>query len=127
MCNNIKKIVFCSCEKIENKLTGTYQWSLYRYLGSRPSRLLGIIRRPDKDLGNQITVDKVLKEMNMRNCFDFEYVPKERDTFHINNGKRPNFKSFSLIFKNGKWVEGNNPSFGRTISENIARGNIKME
>ena len=66
--------------------------------------------------------------MNTRNCFDFEYAPQEKDCFKLNNGlKHPHFEYFSLIFKEGKWQQGSNPGFGRTITENIASGRVQLQ
>ena len=111
MCEVSEKLIFCTClEKKEgDQLIGQHKWTLERYIGARESSLKGKIMRASTDLDDEIHVDKVIEEMNSRNCFDFEYLPQERDCFHIDNGlDRPDYKYFSLIFKNGEWVKGQN-------------------
>ncbi len=127
MCEITKKIIFCSCQETSNnqELVGKYQWTLERYIGSKETRARGRIMR-SSDLDDEFKIKDVILEMNERNCFDFDYIHKERDCFEINNGhESPNYKYFSLIYRDGKWKEGRNPAFGATITENIAKGKVK--
>jgi len=107
---------------------GEMRWVLTRYLGSRQTSKKGKLLGMSESLGQVIHIAEVIAEMNTRNCFDFEYVPQEKDVFHIDNGlKGAHYQYFSLIFKLGKWEKGRNPAFGRSITERIARGKVKNE
>lgn len=127
MCDTPENITFCTCsEKDENSIViGTLEWTLDRFIGLKETNMRGILMRPADELGDSINIHKVIDEMNKRNCFDFDYVPQERDCFHISNGRKtPEYKYFSLIYKDGQWRPGRNPAFGRTISENIGKGKV---
>ncbi|MEM7375535.1 MAG: hypothetical protein AAF587_43480 [Bacteroidota bacterium] len=128
MCEVSKKLIFCSCleKKDGTDLVGEHTWTLNRYIGSKESLLMGKLLPPSNELDSEITVEKIIREMNSRNCFDFDYKPQERDCFQIDNGQGSQpYQYFSLIYRDGRWEQGRNPAFGRTISENIAKGRVK--
>ncbi len=129
MCNAPNKLIFCSCTTKDDKakLIGAHEWTLYRFIGSKESQMRGKMVAPSNHLDADISLEDVLIEMNARNCFDFEYIPQEKDSFQMNNGGQPDYKYFNLIFKNGKWESGSNPGFGRTILETIAKGRLKLK
>ncbi len=79
-------------------------WRLYRYIG---------IREPDiylfecyafstSDLGNGLNADWIALNLNVENCFDFEYTPSEGDYLRISQNIVPS-SFISFIFKNGVW------------------------
>ncbi len=91
--------------------------------------------RPSDQLDEYIHMQEIIKEMNTRNCFDFDYSPQEEDTLHFDNGKKhPEYAYFSLIYRNNMWQEGNNPAFtsrktqlAEGIVKNKAKGGGQME
>lgn len=127
MCKTGKQLKFCTCEHIENVSHETCIWILDRYIGAKESRLLGKIKRPDDHIG-EIQKAQVIEAMNQGNCFDFNYEPQEADTLCIKNeAKNHNeYKYFSLKYVDGKWIEGMNDPFGRSITENISKGTLKL-
>ncbi len=127
MCELTHQIILCSCaEKNENiNLINPHQWTLNRYLGPTESTMRGRLLAPSQFLDDQIGIDQILTEMNLRNCFDFNYTPQERDQLCINNGlENPDYKYFCLIYKNGNWQPGRNPAFKRSKLEIIKEGKI---
>lgn len=132
MCKENKKLIFCSCsDEGSDKTTSIegYAWTLNRFIRSKSyengeARIRGKILSPTKKLSETIHLDVVLEELNSRNCFDFEYVPKEKDCMSIyTTGER--YQYFKVLFKDGKWQYGSNPVFD-TISESIFEGKIKQ-
>ena len=128
MCEEGDKLIFCSCLEDNKKGSpvGQAQWGLSRYQGSRDSGRKGKIMKTSEDLGKEINRERIIAEMNARNCFDFDYIPQERDSLKVNNGlKGENFKYFSLIFLNGQWQAGSNLGFGHTIMETLGEGKVR--
>jgi len=130
MCLESEKIIFCTCEaeNEDSKFVESFNWSLERFLRSKESRIKGKILAPSSDLGSEINLERIIEEMNSRNCFDFDYSPQEKDSFKLNNGlERTDYKYFSLIYINGKWEEGMNPVLGRSVLKNISKGRMKID
>ena len=127
MCTISTKMIFCSCEEESDKEAkkGQYTWVLTRYVGRSKSIRLGKILKSSKDLGNAITIERVLKEMNSRHCFDFDYTPQENDCLDISNGHdRPDYKYLSVVYRTGKWIAGSNGTFG-VIKNVIGQGIVE--
>lgn len=128
MCTPSSQLILCPCinESSARPAKGIYQWKLDRYLGSRESPIMGSIVAPSSDLGSGITVANMIRELNSRNCFDFEYSPKEKDSLHISTERTDgNYQYFTLLYTNGLWAEGSHPGFGKTVLENLGKGKIK--
>jgi hypothetical protein len=129
MCQANSHLIFCTCVEQttnQNKLILYYTWNLTKYIGKNKSSLRGKIVMPKKNLGNGITEERILTQLNSeRPSFDFNYIPSERDSLkiqikHTLEGSR----YFSLIFIENKWQSGSNNVF-TSITENIASGRIK--
>ena len=135
MCEESNKIIFCSCQdKTDNPNTDEiYTWELYKYIPSprsmpnnltrEPKTIKGSFRRHNHDLLSTdefLNINNILKEMNLRNCFDFDYIPQERDCLFIGI----DFGKIKVVFRKGKWVETINESFIVGVSEKIAAGGI---
>lgn len=128
MCTPNTELQFCTCaDEIELTTNNIYVWKLYRYIGSKESRLVGKILIPIVDFENGISVENIISKLNYGNIFDFDYSPSERDSIHISYNAEYHFeyKYFELIYKKGKWREGGNPFF-TSIEETIAKGEIKV-
>jgi HEAT repeat protein len=131
MCQENNRFIFCSCvDEDENpekdELVDYYTWYLTKYLGSKESSIRGKIMIPKKDLGNGITLKNTLDQLNSdTNCFDFDYVPSERDCLGIQIPHPiERHRYFKVIFIDNKWQQGSNYVF-TSITEKIASGKIK--
>lgn len=134
MCSNNEKLTFCTCSEKEDKASDNcdseihYTWRLTSYVGYKESRIRGKILMPSKDLGNGLTLSRILELLNSNfSYFDFDYHPKELDCLHIdNNLKHPFYQYFSVIYKNNLWQQGSNPAFV-SLTKTIAQGSISKE
>ncbi|WP_422104034.1 hypothetical protein [Winogradskyella sp.] len=134
MCIKNEKLIFCTCSEKEDKTSDHYvkdiyyTWLLTSYIGYRKSRIRGKILMPSKDLGQGLTLTRILNMLNSDlSYFDFDYHPKELDCLHIDNGlKHPYYQYFSVIYKNNLWQQGRNPAFV-SITKTIAQGRILRE
>ncbi|MCH2045148.1 MAG: hypothetical protein MK212_13615 [Saprospiraceae bacterium] len=80
-------------------------WKLLRYAGPKVIQMDGMLMEPDIDAQDLRDKAVILKELNQRNCFDFDYELKEGDCLEIS--AQNNFlKSFEFIVSQGVWVEG---------------------
>ena len=126
MCIPNTELQFCTCvEGNISDIKDIYIWTLRTFVGLKESDRRGKIMIPVENLGNGITIENVIARLNTGNIFDFEYIPKERDTLHIsfNAKNRSDYKYFSLIYINKIWEQGSNPVF-TSISNQIAEGEI---
>ena len=130
MCQNVPKLTFCSCDTklklFERRPPNEYTWHLTKYLGQRTyqdgeRRIIGKIQMPKKQLSKKISLDVVLKELNSRNCFDFDYTPQEMDCLNISG----NGGYFRVRFVDNQWESGSYPVFSSDI-ETIDTGKIKF-
>jgi hypothetical protein len=103
-----------------------YLRQLIRYEGERPVTIVGKIMAFSENLGHSVTLEKVLEQMNAGNCFDFDYLPAERDTLDVNrNSARGKFGYFIIIYTNGRWQKGCNPGFS-SVEKTIETGFIRV-
>ncbi len=98
-----------------------YTWTLYKFLGMSKEKELGRYMFPVNDVGNGLTSDFVLKELNSRNCFDFEYIPNQGDNLIIS--KADSYNRIEFIFRDGKWEEDHYSPFDHEY-EKIDNGKI---
>ena len=134
MCINSEKLTFCTCSEKQVKSSDNYEseiyytWLLTSFIGYKKSKLIGKILMPSKDLGKGLTLHRILEMLNANlSYFDFDYHPKELDSFQIrNNLKHPFYEYFSVIYKDGFWQEGNNLAFV-SLTKTIAEGKILKE
>jgi hypothetical protein len=101
-----------------------YLWRLYRYVGKcEGDAILGHFVMPSEDIGNGLNAEWIALNLNVENCFDFEYTPSEGDNLVIaQNVELSPYISF--IFENGEWVEEFCDMFS-VIMEFISEGKVK--
>jgi hypothetical protein len=127
MCTPNTELQFCTCVQGDiYEIKDIYIWTLSSYLGTKESMIRGKIMKSTEDFENGISAENIISKLNHENIFDFEYLPKERDTLDINfNAKnRTEYKYFTLIFRDGIWQKGRNLAFV-SIQKEIAQGEIK--
>lgn len=144
MCEAIDGFMLCSClnndkeikhnknsrrykKKLDINEKNEYVWSLKRFVGETSFHEMGEMGRlilPSSDIGNGLTKEFVLKKLNETNCFDFEYLPKEKDGLSIE--VKGNFHLYlAFTFINKKWtLEIVSDPFNEVV-ENIAKGKLK--
>ena len=130
MCKIIENLILCSCENeppqptIHHKKSKRwkekhpelyqplYVWVLSKYGGAKKynsqffegAAIMDIfcLYYPSEMLSKDITAELFVKELNKRNCFDFDYELQDGDSLEIlKDGSHANF--FSFIFKNNNW------------------------
>lgn len=140
MCENAANITFCTCEvktpTVHNKnsrRTGkdktlpekkSYRWSLHKITGLSEQTMDGLLMEPDHAFTKELTAESILKELNERNCFDFEYKPNEGDSLGIVENDGGKFISF--IFENGSWNIGSPNPFTHQVTKFNA-GSVRFE
>lgn len=136
MCENAKNITFCTCdvkpETIHNKNkrsstvseTKSYRWSLHKITGLSEQTMDGLLMEPDHAFNEELSADRILKELNERNCFDFAYEPNEGDSLGIVENGGGKFMSF--IFEKGKWIIGSPNPFTHQVMK-FNSGTVSFE
>lgn len=142
MCDYSDGIKFCSCDnekikfrepKVFTKKNGKlieqenplnfdiplqYIWTLFKFDGEKEITEIGRYIMPSNDLGNGLSADWIALNLNCKNCFDFDYTPKEGDNLKIQQNIILS-PYLPFIYKNNQWVidhhspwstETNNPS-----------------
>jgi hypothetical protein len=147
MCEISNQLKFCTCldEKIiesiniqkrldkfhKNQLPKSnepFSWILYEYKGIQDSGLemMGLLYMPSDKIGFGLTEEFVLNEINDKNCFDFNYHPKEGDNLQINFQRNKDWtECLSFIFRNEKWESDSYHTFIQII-EPINFGILKV-
>lgn len=129
MCNFNKGIKFCTCDidtlKLRNqqlyrkvkgelvpipnrkndKIPLMYIWHLFRYKEQQTELfMIGRYLFPTDDIGNGLNAEWVALNLNVEDCFDFDYTPQEGDNLFITqNVEMAPYLSF--IFRKGEWTE----------------------
>lgn len=100
-----------------------YLWSLHRYIGPSEDYMLGLYRFPSADIGEGLTAEWVLMNLNLRNCFDFEYTPAEKDCLRMRSEKFGQYLAF--LYEGGEWKEGVHDPF--LVDEHLLfHGDVKQ-
>lgn len=139
MCQKTTNITFCSCEvkqeTVHNKKSRkirksnavsekkSYRWSLHKITGLSQQTLDGLLMEPNHEFSKELTDESILKEINERNCFDFDYIPNEEDSLEI---YETGGKFISFIFKNGQWNIGSRNPFTHQVTK-INSGSVRFE
>ena len=100
MCDFEKGFKLCTCDLAELDEDLKYTWRLQRPYSTRDDGLVGTWNMSTDDIGNGLNEEFVLKNLNQRNCFDFEYSPIERDNLTMES--KSDYLSF--VFTNGSWI-----------------------
>lgn len=114
MCDLVSEFILCTCQEKsgneKNEKTYTdYKWTLQvkvHYPKQNPT--YGKAKCQSKNLGEGLTEKFVLKQLNSKNCFDFDYHPSEGDDLLLESlHRKTTFYQDFLYFRysNGKWVE----------------------
>ena len=139
MCSKLEGFKLCTCDAapvIHNRksrrnrkvgaveLAVEYALDLRRYIETVPSSMVGRTMMPSCDLGEGLTEDFVVEKLNTSNCFDFDYVPQERDSLRIHiKGSRSRYMAFG--YENGQWTIGLNYEAFDNVLEDIGEGQLK--
>jgi hypothetical protein len=108
MCDSSKGFKLCTCigGSQQDDKDNKYKWRLLRYEGPSMKVIMGKFHFPVSDLGNGLTSQVVVKGLNARNAFDFDYSPSDGDCVLIRlvpEESRPRYMAF--IYRGGEWVE----------------------
>lgn len=122
MCKTGKNIKLCTClvggntnTVIHNKNSrrhkknplinsdNIYKWTLYKYVGLHDWSMEGMLYLPSDKLGEDLTTEILLTELNNETCFDFEYQPNEGDNLVIYIDGESVYSFLSFIYRNGQW------------------------
>ena len=149
MCDYTNGIRLCSCEphkiafrnpeqyrlprgermlipdKKNDKIPLIHIWELFRVKGVNEDSWMEIGRYmiPHESLGKGLDAEWIALNLNMENCFDFEYQPQEGDNLYIRqNVRRGPYISF--IFRSGEWKVDHYSPFKYDI-EQVQRGVVK--
>ena len=58
---------------------------------------------PAGDIGNGLDAEWIALNLNLENCFDFDYTPEEGDNLFIQTNEIAS-AYISFIFKNDQWI-----------------------
>lgn len=98
-------------------------WHLSRFVGEQADTMMGSYQFPSKDIGNGLNVEWILLNLNIENCFDFDYTPDEGDSLTISTNVILG-PYISFIFKNNEWsIDHYSPFHDETTI--ICKGIIK--
>jgi hypothetical protein len=148
MCEATSGFKLCSCpagnmgtalhnknSRRHNRKTGEEKeekiiWTLSEFAGKQDSGMDGMLLAPAAKLTELLTADYVQQELNSRNCFDFEYAPKEGDylvlTFQrtkAEKGRRA-YTYLPFIFRSGQWTVNAYDGFEDKTIE-LAKGKLE--
>ncbi|RKR05684.1 hypothetical protein C8C83_5035 [Flavobacterium sp. 90] len=118
MCKTEKEIKLCTCfpatmdkivhhknsRKSKNKKRNEFTWTLEKCLGPSKYTMDGMGYMPDKVLSEDLTNERMLIDLNSKNCFDFDYQPNEGDNLEIFTPENLNKRHLSFVFRNGEWI-----------------------
>ncbi len=113
MCDFENGFILCSCKEKNGKSElsvkkAEYVWEL-RTL-QKTELAVGKARWPSSDIGKGLDAAWLLLNLADRNCFDFDYQPKEEDNLVLYPSSNEYYNQYvssylSFIYKNGEWVE----------------------
>lgn len=140
MCQNGKEIKLCTCvpngmdtiihhknsRKNRQKRRVDFTWTLEKCLGWSKTTMDGMGYMPEKALTEDLTNERMLVDLNSKNCFDFDYEPNEKDNLQIFTPESSIRRHLSFIFRNGEWVAGSHMPFMYEM-EKINFGKVTLE
>ena len=127
MCDFTKGIKLCSCEnetikfreqefykmvknehvKIPNKKNENipiiFIWRLFKLKSKNDNNEIGRYMLPSGDIGNGLDAEWIALNLNLENCFDFDYTPEEGDNLFIQTNEIAS-AYISFIFTNNQWI-----------------------
>lgn len=139
MCETGKEIKLCTCvpngmnrivhnkkSRRFKKFRNEFTWKLRKYVGDSNCMMDGMIIFPLDALSEDLTNEKMLTDLNHRNCFDFDYKPNEGDNLEIYTPHRYEREYLSFIFRNEEWIADYYDGF-RDETEKINYGIVYFE
>lgn len=129
MCDFDNGFILCTCVHLSRKekksILNEYEWMLFSFIEEITPIEMGRYIIPRNNIGNGLTVESVLLNLNTKNCFDFKYTPKEGDNLQIRLKKKREMISYlSFIYTNKEWIENHYDAFS-TITEQVFKGKLK--
>ncbi|WP_430409713.1 hypothetical protein [Kordia sp.] len=87
MCKASETIRFCSCaDNLENASKHSksiyYVWTIERILGINDFAMDGLLMEDPKQL-DELVAETILRKLNSKNLFDFDYKPQDNDSLEI--------------------------------------------
>ncbi len=137
-------IILCTCDNLQNKRTPihenmnvrmTVKWTLFRFLKEEWSGMDGMLLEPAKAFSTTLTDSFFRDQLNMGNCFDFDYRPNEGDCimFDLLLSKKAKHRSgdnipkfISLIYRNQSWIIEKYDNFYTKLEKELS-GLIKIQ
>lgn len=120
MCQPGEHLLLCTCTKEDITTNDSdIRWSLHRFVTKiisvdkkkeRHLILPGVGIRSHNEIGEQLTVEKVLDSLNNHQAFDFDYQPKKGDVLILSDQSGECGKDMLLVFKETSWGLGVNNS-----------------
>ncbi len=139
MCETGKEIKLCTCvpngmnrivhnkkSRRFKKLPKEFTWKLRKYVGFSNCMMDGMIIFPIDILSEDLTTEKMLMDLNNRNCFDFDYQPNEGDNLQIFTPEKYSIQFLSFIYRNGEWIADYYNGF-RDATEKINHGKVYFD
>lgn len=148
MCDFTKGIKLCTCnsdsikfrkpelyKKVKGKLIRIkgkendeipliYIWRLFRHVNKEKEWAeLGRYMMPSDNIGKGLDAEWIALNLNVENCFDFEYIPQEGDNLFIQKNEILG-KYISFIFKDNEWIIDHYDPFTTDV-EHIKDGILK--
>ena len=136
MCEVSNNLKFCTCleikdhelinihkrlEKFHNKKLlqskEPFSWILYEFAGFKDNTgIMGLLNMPSGKIGQFLTEEFVLDQLNNKNCFDFDYEPKDGDNLQINFQRNKYWVEFlSFIYHENQWRADSYDTFNEKI------------
>lgn len=123
MCNLDDAFILCTCSGKKRQSDAAFTWSLFRPREDDSDLyVIGEAGAPYFSEKGKLLVDKVQEQLNARNCFDFDYQPKDGDTLVITSSD--NGTEYGFMFYNDEWEYTTMPFEGRTLLK-MEKGKIK--
>lgn len=140
MCQSGKEIKLCTCvpngmdtiihhknsRKNRQKRRVDFTWTLEKCLGWSKTTMDGMGYMPEKALTEDLTNERMLIDLNSKNCFDFDYEPSEKDNLQIFAPEGSIRRHLSFIFQNGEWIASSHLPFMYEM-EKINFGKVTLE
>lgn len=124
--NGIDAIVHHKKSRKFKKFRNDFSWKLLKYVGDSSCMMDGMIIFPLDSLSKDLTNEKMLLDLNSRNCFDFDYQPQEGDNLLILAPHKYEQEFLSFIFRNEEWVADYYNGF-RDETKKINYGTVNFE
>jgi len=110
MCQFDNGFKLCSCIDTTNNFEESEDIYIWELLTIVEMELIRGRYIPPQDIGNGLEIEWVLLNLNIENCFDFDYKPNNDDNliFYKKPSKNDaNIQTglFSLIYHEGQWKE----------------------